>query len=1496
MSSDVRHKLVGLLDYVEQVARIDERVAFGLQDYVLPDGSRFSARDGELRDAPGVSLDSSDGVGAIWIEVAREAGALHRTLDALHQQREAGDDRIELIVGIGTVRWQKNGAALERPLLERRVEIERDAATHALRVRPTQADALFDLRPYERLGCTKLATLSNLIRREIARAAKKDGISPFAPDSAAPILTAAATRLDPKGVYRPGPDAPSIVPDDAEHLTITAGWVLFARARSQLATLNDIDRLRDAALDETQPLSGLAEKLIATPSFRMESSFHAAPVAPAAPIDWGSESGGEDDDDWDEEEFMRLAAPAPLPAAEPAADSGAPAGSDVPDVFFPKPHNDAQAEICRRLEAAEGGLAVQAPPGTGATHTIANLVSHALASGQRVLVTAHREAVLTGLRDQLPAEIRALSVALTANEAEGLRQIEAAIREVQSDDEGTLPGKRRAAIARLELQMSQHRERIVTIDRELSEIAAANAARIGARRETPVELALRLAAEPDADEGFTDRPLRFAADAGFGDAELAALEAARRKAGELLEHRGANLPFAADLPDADKVALWHNALIAAKRSDDEATKGPATSLDVTQDNVAQAQLLAQALDDFAWTQQIVIDEPWIARFRDGALTGEPDAAGRKLKEIAAAFDAIDRRRATLRGRAIELPTSLADERERDLAARWSEVLKEIGALADGREKETLDLARKLIHACEKVPQLKALLAAVTAGTVTFDALAKDRALCGALARQLRIAADSINLASVDQDRRRLMTLFRDGGRMSVLVRQFIGEAVGDADIPEARIKLLWSGVLKRLDEIKALTEEFQTIEAVTGAIALAGAPDWANRLATEKAADGDTVLPQDWRATWRDIWDRAAAQGHLDRIDVQGRISQLAQDRADAERQCQEIFGALIRERTFYQIGLKLTAESKTALEACVRALDRAAAPKATAAQKRKARDAMAKCRDAVACWIVPAWRVAEEIPAELGAFDLVILDDASQSGVGELPVLLRGKKVLALGDSRQTGPRAPFATQEEIGKLRERFLGEMPASFKRHLEPGENLFALMQAVFPDETPALTENFRSVEPIVRFSSQFYPEGLVPLRIPAARDRLDPALIDIHVTNGVRDRVRRINAAEADIIVSDIEDMVTRPEMEGRSIGVISLAGEAQAQYIRKRLEGAIGEDAMRRHSILCGEPALFQGVSRDIVYLSMVTGPADAAAMTMAHYEQRFNVAVSAAKDRLVLVRSVRRDDLEADDLRARLIDHFENPMGDAVMPSDALAACETDFERELMEELLKRGYRVQSQAGAQGHRIDLVVEGGNGARLAIACDGDRDGAGIWAEDMRRQRALERAGWTFWRGFALSFARNPEAVMADLVATLSRLGIEPQRDGETAPRPGVMTEQRTAEAATRPSDISIAPDVDDATSLRDETATSGLDIGDRAVLQVSGDRMRISVAITEAADDLTAGRLSARSALGRALLGAEEGDEIELDEDDERGQPRRVLVEHIEKGEPQAAARMLASA
>lgn len=101
------------------------------------------------------------------------------------------------------------------------------------------------------------------------------------------------------------------------------------------------------------------------------------------------------------------------------------------ELYFPLPANDAQSDIVRRLERQPGVL-VQGPPGTGKSHTIVNLVSHLLATNQRVLVTSHTARALKVLRDKFPPELAALCVTYLRGEEGAKGTLERSVQEILS--------------------------------------------------------------------------------------------------------------------------------------------------------------------------------------------------------------------------------------------------------------------------------------------------------------------------------------------------------------------------------------------------------------------------------------------------------------------------------------------------------------------------------------------------------------------------------------------------------------------------------------------------------------------------------------------------------------------------------------------------------------------------------------------------------------------------------------------------------------------------------------------------------------------------------------------------------------------------------------------------------------------------------------------------------------------------------------------------------
>jgi hypothetical protein len=189
-----------------------------------------------------------------------------------------------------------------------------------------------------------------------------------------------------------------------------------------------------------------------------------------------------------------------------------------------------------------------------------------------------------------------------------------------------------------------------------------------------------------------------------------------------------------------------------------------------------------------------------------------------------------------------------------------------------------------------------------------------------------------------------------------------------------------------------------------------------------------------------------------------------------------------------------------------------------------------------------------------------------------------------------------------------------------------------------------------------------------------------------------------------------------------------------------------------------------------------------------------------------------------------------------------------------------------------------LVVEGAADRRLAIECDGDKyHGPERWADDMARQRVLERVGWRFWRCWASTFTLDPDGCMADLFSTLHRMGIEPQAGPMTAE---IYTEHRVLEAAAGPAEVATTPP--DAVK-----PSSGIRIGDRVIVRYLDDNKQLSFILTRDQNDLPNGTVSVSSPLGSKLLGLNEEDEVEFEAN---GRVRRVIVVKAESTEAALAA------
>jgi len=428
-----------------------------------------------------------------------------------------------------------------------------------------------------------------------------------------------------------------------------------------------------------------------------------------------------------------------------------------------------------------------------------------------------------------------------------------------------------------------------------------------------------------------------------------------------------------------------------------------------------------------------------------------------------------------------------------------------------------------------------------------------------------------------------------------------------------------------------------------------------------------------------------------------------------------------------------------------------------------EARRTMEQSRDAVPVWIMPLSRAVENFDPTAGLFDVVIIDEASQSDAMALIALYMGKRVVVVGDDEQVSPEAVGERVLEVQNL-----------IDQHLEgiPNKELYDGKMSVYDQALQSfrgaivLREHFRCVPEIIQFSNFLSYDGKIePLRDPSGV-RQRPHVIEYCVRSAVA--LNKINKDEAITVASLVVAAIEQPEYEGQTFGVISLVGEdegGQSREIQTLLTKNLSPVEFVKREIRCGNAAKFQGGERDVMFLSMVDSPGDGQLRIKREpiFKKRYNVAASRARNQMWVVHSLQPDhDLKEGDLRRRLIEFARDPQALARAFEKEKDRTESEFERLVLQVLIAAGYNVISQWKVGSHRIDLVVSGG-GKRLAVECDGDR-----WhpldklMDDMARQAILERLGWKFIRIRGSEFFRNPHGAMQPVFDKLSGLGIPPE--------------------------------------------------------------------------------------------------------------------------------------
>ena len=402
-------------------------------------------------------------------------------------------------------------------------------------------------------------------------------------------------------------------------------------------------------------------------------------------------------------------------------------------------------------------------------------------------------------------------------------------------------------------------------------------------------------------------------------------------------------------------------------------------------------------------------------------------------------------------------------------------------------------------------------------------------------------------------------------------------------------------------------------------------------------------------------------------------------------------------------------------------------------------------------CFMMSPLSIAQYLDPQIYEtyFDYIIFDEASQIKIEDaIGAMLRGKKYIVMGDTKQLPPTNFFEKELDIGEDDDEEEGVA--------DNIESILHLCKNSF--ETKMLKWHYRSRhESLISVSNQeFYNNNLYVFPSPK-KESNDLGLKFKYDPNTIYARGDSSNnVKEAENVIEYVFNCF-RKWGNSRSLG-IGTFNIKQRNTIMDVLEKKLKDNPDLEHFFNESDEEGFfvknleniQGDERDIIIISVGYGKdvnnklsLNFGPLNKEGGERRLNVLITRAKKQCIVFSNFKSSEMHTTENTSRgvmALKTFLYYAENGKFPENYHSGEDFDspFEESVYNFLTDEGYDVEKQVGCAGYRIDLAIidkDNANRYILAIECDGATYHSSLLARDRDRlrQEVLEGLGWKFHR-------------------------------------------------------------------------------------------------------------------------------------------------------------------